>query len=135
MMVHTDGPDGPEEVTLNRPEDALALDHVSFASLFRSLSVPNILTLVVSLLLERRIILVSSSLSTLSECTHAALALLYPFEWQLVLIPILPKKLLDYCCSPTPLLVGVLAHNLQAVLHLPLSEVRGASYRLTLVHG
>jgi DENN domain-containing protein 2 len=113
-----------DDVVLRRPEDLLALDHVAFAPLFRSLSVATIAALVVALLLERRVILASASLATLSQCTHALLALLYPFEWQLVLIPILPRRLLDYCCSPTPFLIGVLADALPTVERLPLSEVR-----------
>ena len=125
VTVQTLGLAGWESLTITRPRDVLALDHVSFAPLFRALSVPMVMALVVSLLLERRVILVSASLSVLSECTHASLALLYPFEWHLVLIPILPKKLIEFCCSPTPFFVGVLADSLPAVLKLPLSEVRG----------
>ena len=123
LVVHAVGPQGSEAVRLHRPADLVALDHVNFGPLFRTVSVRTIATLLVSLLLERRVVLASASLTTLTEGTHAALALLYPFEWQLVLIPIVPKKLLDYCCSPTPFLIGVLADNLPAVERLPLSEV------------
>jgi len=42
----------------------------------------NIITIFVSLLIERRIIFCASKLSTLSACVQAAVALLYPFNWQ-----------------------------------------------------
>jgi len=76
-----------------------------------------------SLLMERRMIFTSASLSKLSNCTLAALALLYPFEWQHVLIPILPKKMIDFCCSPTPFVVGLLSSNIPLLRDLPMEEV------------
>ncbi len=35
----------------------------------------------------------------------------------------MPRSLLEYCCSPTPFLVGVLAIHMHIVLQLPLEEV------------
>ena len=59
----------------------------------------------------------------LSRCSHAVLALLYPFTWQHTFVPVLPASMLDISCSPTPFLIGVLAPCLDEVLELPIEEV------------
>lgn len=61
--------------------------------------------------------------SVLSRCSHAALALLYPFTWQHTFVPVLPASMLDISCSPTPFLIGVLAPCLPQLLELPIEEV------------
>jgi len=77
----------------------------------------------VSLLLERRIVFCSSKLSILSSCIQTAVALLYPFTWQHIFIPVLPRSLLSFVCAPMPFVVGVLRTELQEVLSLPMDEV------------
>lgn len=64
--------------------------------------------------------------SVLSRCSHAVLALLYPFTWQHTFVPVLPASMLDISCSPTPFLIGVLAPCLPELLELPIEEVRVA---------
>uniref|UniRef100_A0A8C4H847 DENN/MADD domain containing 1B n=1 Tax=Dicentrarchus labrax TaxID=13489 RepID=A0A8C4H847_DICLA len=86
---------------------------------FVAVDVNNMLQLYASMLHERRIIITSSKLSTLTACVHGAAALLFPMYWQHIFIPVLPPHLLDYCCAPMPYFVGV---------HLSLLErVRGRS--------
>ena len=58
------------------------LEHVSFSLLFSTLSQRKVIKLFSSLLMERRVIFCAHSLSLLSGCAHALMALLYPFEWQ-----------------------------------------------------
>ena len=65
--------------------------------------------------------------SVLSRCSHAVLALLYPFTWQHTFVPVLPASMLDISCSPTPFLIGVLTPCLPEVLELPIEEVRRTS--------
>eukprot|EP01129_Flabellula_baltica_P002764 TRINITY_DN1260_c0_g1_i2.p1 TRINITY_DN1260_c0_g1~~TRINITY_DN1260_c0_g1_i2.p1 ORF type:complete len:266 (-),score=39.85 TRINITY_DN1260_c0_g1_i2:346-1143(-) len=67
-----------------------------------------VLSLFISLLLERRMIFISKSLSVLTSCIKAAVALLHPFAWQHVYIPILPPSMLDFACAPMPFVLGVL---------------------------
>ncbi|XP_078074268.1 DENN domain-containing protein 1B isoform X1 [Mustelus asterias] len=74
---------------------------------FVAVDVNNMLQLYASMLHERRIIITSSKLSTLTACVHASAAMLYPMYWQHIYIPVLPPHLLDYCCAPMPYLVGV----------------------------
>lgn len=65
----------------------------------------------------------SSYLSKLSKCSQAIAALLYPFSWQHVYVPVLPQKLLDMCCSPTPYIMGMLSLSIPELDDLPLEEV------------
>ncbi|KAM4749672.1 DENN domain-containing protein 1B-like [Rhinophrynus dorsalis] len=72
-----------------------------------AVQVETMLHLYSSLLCERRILITSSKLSTLTACVHASAALLYPMYWQHIYIPTLPPHLLDYCSAPMPYLIGV----------------------------
>ncbi|XP_064416761.1 DENN domain-containing protein 1B isoform X2 [Latimeria chalumnae] len=72
-----------------------------------AVDVNNMLHLYASMLYERRILITSSKLSTLTACVHASSAMLYPMYWQHIYIPVLPPHLLDYCCAPMPYLIGV----------------------------
>ncbi|KAL6074727.1 DENN MADD domain containing 1A [Balamuthia mandrillaris] len=99
------------------------LDYVSFATLFRLVPVNKIIDLVSHLLLERRCIIAAKHLGTLSTCINAIGALLYPFSWQHVFIPVLPQSLLDYCSAPMPFLLGILDSSLPLLKKLPMEEV------------
>ncbi|XP_053441230.1 DENN domain-containing protein 1C isoform X2 [Nycticebus coucang] len=83
----------------------------------------NIVGLFAALLAERRILLTSSKLSTLTSCIHASCALLHPMRWEHVLIPTLPPHLLDYCCAPMPYLIGVHASLAEKVREKALEDV------------
>uniref|UniRef100_A0A6I8PPL4 DENN domain containing 2B n=1 Tax=Ornithorhynchus anatinus TaxID=9258 RepID=A0A6I8PPL4_ORNAN len=82
------------------------------------LSVRQLIRIFASLLLERRI----PSSSTLSSCSHAVVALLYPFSWQHTFIPVLPASMIDIVCCPTPFLVGLLSGSLPKLKELPVEE-------------
>ncbi|XP_060528644.1 uncharacterized protein LOC132703415 isoform X2 [Cylas formicarius] len=62
-----------------------------------------------SLLLERKVIFISSFISKLSSCVDSLQSILYPFTWYHTLIPILPESLWDIVESPTPVICGVLS--------------------------
>ncbi|XP_012880056.1 PREDICTED: DENN domain-containing protein 2D [Dipodomys ordii] len=61
--------------------------------------------------------------STLSQCIHAAAALLYPFSWAHTYIPVVPESLLATVCCPTPFMVGVQMRFRQEVMDSPMEEV------------
>jgi DENN (AEX-3) domain len=65
---------------------------------------------------ERRIIFVSQHLALVSECAQSLVGLLYPFSWQYIFIPVLPRTLLPICCSPIPFVLGVHARCLPELL-------------------
>lgn len=70
------------------------------------MKIPDILILFYALLLEQRVLVFSQNLTKVSFCIHALLFTLHPFFWQYVLVPILPRRLLEYCMAPMPFLIG-----------------------------
>lgn len=72
----------------------------------------NLVRLFAHLLFERRLIFCAASLQVLSTGVQSTLALLYPFVWQHVLVPVLPEALLNFCCAPMPFVIGILSHQL-----------------------
>ena len=54
----------------------------------------------------------ASSLSVLSTGIQTIAALLYPFSWQYIFVPVLPGSLLNFCCAPMPFVIGILSSNL-----------------------
>jgi hypothetical protein len=64
-------------------------------------------SLLSSLLLERRIVLMSADAERASLAVHAAAALLHPFAWCHIFLPLLPVSLRDYLGAPMPYLVGL----------------------------
>ena len=63
------------------------------------------------------------SLSLLTGCAHALLALLYPFDWQHVFIPVLPTSLIDFVCSPLPYIIGINPSCIKQLDELEMEEV------------
>ncbi|KAG7280811.1 hypothetical protein CRUP_035476 [Coryphaenoides rupestris] len=90
---------------------------------FVAVDVNNMLHLYASMLYERRILVCSSKLSTLTACIHGSAAMLYPMYWQHVYIPVLPQHLLDYCCAPMPYLIGVHTSLMEKVRGMALDDV------------
>uniref|UniRef100_UPI0037E972CB DENN domain-containing protein 1B n=1 Tax=Semicossyphus pulcher TaxID=241346 RepID=UPI0037E972CB len=90
---------------------------------FVAVDINNMLQLYASMLHERRIIITSSKLSTLTACVHGAAALVFPMYWQHIFIPVLPPHLLDYCCAPMPYFVGVHLSLLERVRSRSLEDV------------
>ena len=60
-----------------------------------------------ALLLEKTVIFVSQSRTVLGYAAEAFTSLLFPFQWEQILIPILPPSLKDYLNSPVPLIAGI----------------------------
>ncbi|KAG8438453.1 hypothetical protein GDO86_008943 [Hymenochirus boettgeri] len=121
---------GNEVIELRRPMDS-RLEHVDFECLFKCLSVRQIIRVFATLLLERRVIFVAEKLSTLSSCSHAIVALLYPFSWQHTFIPVLPSAMIDIVCCPTPFLVGLISSSLPKLKDLPVEEVSTVQINMT----
>ncbi|XP_061469893.1 DENN domain-containing protein 1C isoform X2 [Rhineura floridana] len=88
-----------------------------------AVDVNNMLHLYASLLHERRILLTTRKLSTLTACVQASLSMLYPMHWQHIYIPALPSHLLDYCCAPMPYLIGVHTSLMERVRSKALEDV------------
>eukprot|EP00743_Colponemidia_sp_Colp-15_P009167 GILK01010001.1.p1 GENE.GILK01010001.1~~GILK01010001.1.p1 ORF type:complete len:1416 (-),score=257.08 GILK01010001.1:44-4291(-) len=89
------------------PLDELPMLSFSLDSLVQVLSLENILILIRCLLTEKKVLLVSHHLSLLTTVAESLCALLYPFSWEHVYIPVLPSNMLDFIQAPLPFLVGV----------------------------
>ena len=114
---------GSDRWTLTRPESDLAFEQLPVEQLLVTLSSVNVLRIFTSLLIERRVIFCAKKISTLSNIVKVMMALIYPFSWQHIFIPILPATLLSYCCAPMPFVVGILQAHLDEVTKLPMDEV------------
>ncbi|CAE8606263.1 unnamed protein product, partial [Polarella glacialis] len=99
---------GLRSVGLLDPQSDLTRDF-SFRPLMACLSVPKLMQLLLLLLLERKVVLMSKtmSLALLSATCEVLRALLFPFAWEHNYIPILPANLRWALENPAPFLISV----------------------------
>ncbi|KAK4337974.1 hypothetical protein RND71_042461 [Anisodus tanguticus] len=88
-------------------EEATALSVWAVACLCGSLRLEHVLTLFAGALLEKQIVVVCSNLGILSACILAIIPLIRPYQWQSLLMPVLPNDMLDFLDAPVPYIVGV----------------------------
>ncbi|KAG2712781.1 hypothetical protein I3760_04G142100 [Carya illinoinensis] len=88
-------------------EEATALSVWAVACICGSLRLENVLTLFAGALLERQIVVVCSNLGILSACVLSIIPLIRPYQWQSLLMPVLPNDMLDFLDAPVPYIVGV----------------------------
>ncbi|KAJ3438162.1 denn domain-containing [Anaeramoeba flamelloides] len=93
------------EFHFQRPDTLL--DDCDSDLLFMLLDPSAIVCLVASVLFEKKIIFTSKSLHTLSNCIQATVALIHPFSWPHILIPIVPYSLLPTVNAPVPYILGL----------------------------
>ena len=97
-----------EPIVLRRPPSAdFPWLELNLGMLFRRLSPKNVIAVFRFLLFERRVILVSSSLSLLTPLAEIFTRLLFPLDWQHVFIPLLAQRLSHFLEAPMPYLVGL----------------------------
>jgi hypothetical protein len=66
-------------------QDELVYGLTHFWKLLHCLDAFSIVRIVVAMMLERRMIFISSKPGYLGDCVQAAVSLLYPFQWQVIL--------------------------------------------------
>ncbi|XVF32307.1 hypothetical protein REPUB_Repub17cG0070800 [Reevesia pubescens] len=88
-------------------EEALALSVWTTATICRVLSLDSILAVVAGVLLEKQVVVVCPNLGVLSAVVLSLVPLIRPFQWQSLLLPVLPMRMLDFLDAPVPFLVGV----------------------------
>ena len=81
---------------------------LDFISIFRTLSISNILRVFTVLLREGRVLLLSSCGAVLAEVAEIFRALLFPLKWQCCFVPRLPEALLGALEAPGGYLIGLL---------------------------
>ncbi|TYZ58773.1 hypothetical protein PybrP1_003342 [[Pythium] brassicae (nom. inval.)] len=79
----------------------------SLDDLFDCLSLSHVLRLVALVLLEKKVVLVSSSYSVLLSAGEALRTLIYPLTWSHIYVPVLPLALKEYLHCPTPFIFGL----------------------------
>lgn len=88
-------------------EEALALSIWTTATVCRVLSLESILAFLTGVLLEKQVVVVCPNLGVLSATVMSLIPMIRPFEWQSLLLPVLPRKMLDFLDAPVPFIVGI----------------------------
>ncbi|XP_062021559.1 uncharacterized protein LOC133738123 [Rosa rugosa] len=95
------------DAKLAASEEALSLSLWTTATICRVLSVESILALVAGVLLEKQVILVCPNLGVLSATVLSLIPMIRPFQWQSLMLPVLPGKMLDFLDAPVPFIIGI----------------------------
>jgi hypothetical protein len=130
----------PLSLTASTTRDRLpthfALCDFPLRTLFDCLGVFNVVRLVAALLGESKMVVISQQSSLLTVACETLTALMYPFQWPYVCLPILPRSLTDLMQAPTPYLLGMHPSFLEhvnseidltdvIVVNLDVGDVRG----------
>ncbi|XP_065158308.1 myotubularin-related protein 13 isoform X2 [Atheta coriaria] len=86
---------------------SLPVTHTSVNLLFQELGIRNVLVLFCAIMTEHKILFHSKSYNRLTEACRALTALMYPFRYSHVYIPLLPAALVEVLSTPTPFIMGV----------------------------
>nr|XP_010933158.1 uncharacterized protein LOC105053615 isoform X2 [Elaeis guineensis] len=88
-------------------EEALALSIWTIATVCRALSLESVLALFAGALLEKQVVVICPNLGVLSAIVLSVIPMIRPFEWQSLLLPVMPRKMLDFLDAPVPFIVGI----------------------------
>ncbi|TVU48389.1 hypothetical protein EJB05_08025 [Eragrostis curvula] len=86
-------------------EEAHALALWTTATICRALSLESVLGLFTGVLLEKQIVVICPNLGVLSAIVLSIIPMIRPFQWQSLLLPVLPRKLIDFLDAPVPFIV------------------------------
>lgn len=109
------------KISFARPpaNNPLSFTNFPFMRLFQHLDENVIVELFEHVLLEHQILLISSQYSLLTIATEALCALIFPFQWHHVYIPLLPQPLLDFLNAPVPFIAGTISSYIRDLETLP----------------
>ncbi|KAM7271491.1 hypothetical protein ACFE04_030705 [Oxalis oulophora] len=88
-------------------EEALSLSIWTTANICRVLSLESVLTLISGVLLEKQIVIICPNLGLLSASVLSLIPVIQPFQWQSLLLPVLPSTMFEFLDAPVPFIVGV----------------------------
>ncbi|KAK7411866.1 hypothetical protein VNO78_03309 [Psophocarpus tetragonolobus] len=88
-------------------EEATALSIWAVACICGTLRLENVLTFFAGALLEKQIVFVCSNLGILSASVLSVIPLIRPYQWQSLLMPVLPNDMLEFLDAPVPYIVGI----------------------------
>ncbi|XP_051974415.1 myotubularin-related protein 5-like isoform X2 [Xyrauchen texanus] len=121
---------GDRQVIQTPIHDSLPVSGCSVAQLFRQLGIVNVLCLFCAALTEHKILFLSSSYQRLTDACRALLAIMFPLTYSFTYIPILPGKLLEVLCTPTPFIIGVNSYfrsETQELLDVIIADLDGGT--------
>ncbi|XP_021965831.1 DENN domain-containing protein 5B isoform X2 [Folsomia candida] len=113
-----------ESLTCLNPSavNRLPLCDYFMGDLFRLLDLDSFLQLFTCVLLENQVLLYSRDLYRLMLVAETVTALLFPFAWQHVYVPILPSTLHHFLDAPVPFIMGLHASDSSTPQQLPSCE-------------
>ena len=82
-------------------------NYETIATLFNSLSVSNIMVIINRVLLDTSNLFVSEDITKLVNCCEAIKSLIFPFKYEVVYVPHLPKGFLTILEVPAVFMLGV----------------------------
>ncbi|XP_026318048.1 myotubularin-related protein 13 isoform X2 [Hyposmocoma kahamanoa] len=85
----------------------LPVTHTAVHMLLRLLGIHNSVTLWCAVMSEQKVLVVSLAGARLAAACRALAALMFPFRYAHVYIPLLPAGLAEVLATPTPFLIGV----------------------------
>ncbi|TKY62294.1 DENN domain-containing protein 5B [Spatholobus suberectus] len=88
-------------------EEALSLSVWTMATTCRVLSLDSVLALITGALLEKQVVVVCPNLGVLSSTVLSLIPMIRPFQWQSLLLPVLPRRIIDFLDAPVPYIVGI----------------------------
>ena len=117
---------GRQKLYFSRPEAKYLpyLPDSCLEYLFRSLTIPDIISVWSCVMVERKILLISKCKALLTYVALSLTKLIYPFKWDQVLISILPTALKNYIETIFPYIIGVSPSMLTKDIEIPIDAVR-----------
>ena len=104
----------------NKPISAL---DIPFHTVLEAVDIDNIIKIVSAILCERQILMHSSQLSLLAETAEVLKALIYPFNWEIIYIPVLPEALVGVLEAPMSYFVGLPTEAFERLADIPEAAV------------
>uniref|UniRef100_A0A182J5B9 Myotubularin n=1 Tax=Anopheles atroparvus TaxID=41427 RepID=A0A182J5B9_ANOAO len=101
--------------------------------LFHQLGIKNVMLLFCAVMTEHKILFHSTSYTRLTDSCRALTALMYPFRYSLVYIPILPASLLEILTMPTTFIMGIhssLRSEISEILDVIVADLDGGSIHI-----
>ncbi|XP_055539835.1 myotubularin-related protein 13 [Wyeomyia smithii] len=101
--------------------------------LFQQLGTKNVMLLFCAVMTEHKILFHSTSYSRLTDSCRALTALMYPFRYSHVYIPILPASLVEVLSTPTPFIMGIhsaMQSDVTEVLDVIVADLDGGSIHI-----
>lgn len=114
----------PLELVIHQPSPSLELPMLDYPlkDVFTWLGADCLIQLFTCVLLENQVLLRSADFHKLMVVSECITALLFPFSWQHVYVPILPASLHHFLDAPVPFIMGLHAYSEGGVLKIA-SEV------------